>query len=176
MLRAIRQSFRIHGYDGSTLSLLSEATGLKRASLYYRFPGGKEEMAMAVIDDIANLLKRDVFALLESDRRPVDRIDSMVLALSDLYDGGRNMCLLSVMSLGDAPASVRKEIERVSGAWLGCLERFALQIGHSKKGARDVAERVLVEIHGGLILSAQFNDQRPFRAALGRIKGILLPP
>ena len=31
--------FRDVGYDGASLSILSEATGLKKASLYHRFPG-----------------------------------------------------------------------------------------------------------------------------------------
>ena len=39
-----------HGYNGTTLSLISSGTGLGRASLYHHFPGGKEEMARAVLE------------------------------------------------------------------------------------------------------------------------------
>ncbi len=41
--------FRLHGYEGASLSRIAKATGLQRASLYFRFPGGKEEMAEAVL-------------------------------------------------------------------------------------------------------------------------------
>jgi len=41
--------FQRCGYDGASLSELSAATGLGRSSLYHHFPGGKEEMARAVI-------------------------------------------------------------------------------------------------------------------------------
>jgi AcrR family transcriptional regulator len=37
--------FRQFGYDGVTLSKISQATGLGKASLYHYFPGGKAEMA-----------------------------------------------------------------------------------------------------------------------------------
>ena len=30
-----------YGYDGTSLTILSQNTGLGRASLYYHFPGGK---------------------------------------------------------------------------------------------------------------------------------------
>ena len=42
--------FRREGYEGASLSRLSEATGLGRSSLYHHFPRGKEDMAAAVLD------------------------------------------------------------------------------------------------------------------------------
>ena len=45
----IAEVFRTYGYEGASIRLLSEATGLERASLYHRFPNGKEGMAVAVI-------------------------------------------------------------------------------------------------------------------------------
>ncbi len=41
--------FRSRGYEGATLSLLSEVTGLKKSSLYHRFPAGKDDMVKAVV-------------------------------------------------------------------------------------------------------------------------------
>ncbi len=48
LLDRLTSVFRTHGFEGASLSLISKATGLQRASLYHRFPGGKEEMAKAV--------------------------------------------------------------------------------------------------------------------------------
>jgi len=36
--------FRRKGYDGASYSDLMKATGLVKASLYHRFPGGKADM------------------------------------------------------------------------------------------------------------------------------------
>ncbi|WP_315889750.1 TetR/AcrR family transcriptional regulator [Kovacikia minuta] len=41
--------FRQFGYDGVTLSKISQATGLGKASLYHHFPGGKDEMVETVL-------------------------------------------------------------------------------------------------------------------------------
>ena len=51
-LPALAEVFREHGFEGASLSLISERTGLGKGSLYHFFPGGKEEMAAAVLDDI----------------------------------------------------------------------------------------------------------------------------
>ena len=46
-LDRITAVFRKWGYEGATLRMISEATGLGRASLYHHFPGGKDDMARA---------------------------------------------------------------------------------------------------------------------------------
>jgi TetR/AcrR family transcriptional repressor of lmrAB and yxaGH operons len=40
--------FRTYGFEGVSLKQLADATGLEKASLYYRFPGGKDAIAMAI--------------------------------------------------------------------------------------------------------------------------------
>ena len=50
VVQKLFQVFRLKGFDGASLSDLAEATGLKKASLYHRYPGGKQEMAAAVMD------------------------------------------------------------------------------------------------------------------------------
>ncbi len=52
VLPRLAEVFRAHGYEGATLALISDATGLGKGSLYNFFPGGKEQMAMEVLDSI----------------------------------------------------------------------------------------------------------------------------
>ena len=40
--------FRTYGVEGVSLKQLADVTGLEKASLYCRYPGGKNAMAMAV--------------------------------------------------------------------------------------------------------------------------------
>jgi TetR/AcrR family transcriptional regulator, lmrAB and yxaGH operons repressor len=34
--------FRTHGFEGVSMKHLAEATGLEKASIYYRYPGEKD--------------------------------------------------------------------------------------------------------------------------------------
>lgn len=56
--------FRQYGYDGATLSKISEATGLGKASLYHHFPGGKDEMVEVVLDSLECWLDQNVVSTL----------------------------------------------------------------------------------------------------------------
>ncbi|HTJ30438.1 MAG TPA: helix-turn-helix domain-containing protein, partial [Acidobacteriaceae bacterium] len=62
--------FRTYGFQGVSLKDLAEATGLEKASLYYRFPGGKDEIVMAVATDVVRWFEENVFAPLAGDGTP----------------------------------------------------------------------------------------------------------
>ena len=62
--------FRRYGYEGASLTRISAATGLKRSSLYYRFPGGKPEMVGAVLAR-ANAWFAEVSEVFEQGERGV---------------------------------------------------------------------------------------------------------
>ena len=58
--------FGDHGWNGSSLSLISSKTGLGKGSLYHFFSRGKTEMAEAVLDDVDMWFQVNVFAPLQS--------------------------------------------------------------------------------------------------------------
>ncbi|MEO0971892.1 MAG: helix-turn-helix domain-containing protein, partial [Pseudomonadota bacterium] len=49
LLDRLSSVFREVGYEEASMALLASASGLKKASLYHRFPGGKEQMAREVL-------------------------------------------------------------------------------------------------------------------------------
>ena len=51
VLAALVQTFRQHGYEGASLSMLSQASGLGRSSLYHYFPNGKKEMLSCLVKE-----------------------------------------------------------------------------------------------------------------------------
>ena len=94
--------FRQYGYEGATLTRLSQATGLGKASLYHHFPKGKEEMADAVLDYLNQGLNEQLLAPLHSDRAPADRIRAMNQNIDAFYKHGQQACLLALLSVGEA--------------------------------------------------------------------------
>ena len=49
VLPMLGEVFREHGFEGASLAAITARTGLGKGSLYHFFPGGKEEMAAAVL-------------------------------------------------------------------------------------------------------------------------------
>ena len=73
------------GYDGTSLTILSQKTGLGRASLYYHFPGGKEEMANAVYEKISRDFTKLVLAPLATDLNFQTKIKNMLEGINLFY-------------------------------------------------------------------------------------------
>lgn len=111
LVTRLAEVFRTHGYEGASLSLISQRTGLQRASLYHRFPEGKLQMAEAVLDWVDERFIGHVLAPLSEAGEPSQRVAETAKRLDGYFDGGRNSCLLDVLSLGDATEALRAHVQ-----------------------------------------------------------------
>ncbi|MGK7892810.1 MAG: TetR/AcrR family transcriptional regulator [Xenococcus sp. (in: cyanobacteria)] len=166
--------FRHYGYEGATMSRLSEATGLKKASLYHHFQGGKEQIAEAVLEYIGNWINENVFAPLKSDRTPKERIEAMCQGIDKLYQTGQEPCVLSVMSVGEADNLFHQQLKQSLKKWIDTLAEIVEETGIEPKKARERAEDAIMLIQGALVLVRVSNNTEPFQRAIAQIPQILL--
>jgi AcrR family transcriptional regulator len=165
--------FRQHGYDGATLSLMSQATGLGKASLYHHFPGGKEAMARAVLDAAEASLRHQVLAPLRGEGSPRARLEAMARALERRHAGGREPSLLASLSFGDR-APLQERLRRGFRLWIGAIADTLTEAGLPRAEAGRRAEDAVMRIEGALILSAGLGSPAPFRTLLRDLPEALL--
>ncbi|NJS39063.1 MAG: TetR/AcrR family transcriptional regulator, partial [Rhodobacteraceae bacterium] len=103
LIARLARVFREVGFEGASLSLLAQATGLQRASLYHRFPGGKQQMAEEVLATTGAWLEEKVLRVLAGPGLPKDRLAEVIANLDGFYDGGAQACLLNMLSAPRAP-------------------------------------------------------------------------
>lgn len=175
LLSRLGQVFRDVGYEGASVAVLSEATGLQKASLYHRYPGGKQEMAEHVLSSAMDWFGENVIAHLNADGPPERRLAEVTRSLSTFYDGGRRACLLNVL------ASPRTETGPFSPAIKAAIEqlvdgfaKLARDAGLGARLARERGARALMLVQGGLVLSRGLGSVEPFRQALKALPGDLL--
>ncbi len=72
----VAEVFRELGYEGASLNEITERTGIGKGSLYHFFPGGKEQMAVEVLDHVDRWFVENVFEPLERGE-PRDGIANM---------------------------------------------------------------------------------------------------
>ncbi|MBC8152842.1 MAG: TetR/AcrR family transcriptional regulator [Bacteroidetes bacterium] len=162
--------FRTVGYDGASMAQLAEATGLQKASLYHRFPNGKQAMAGAVLDYIDQSSQIDVVAvLLNTTLPPAQRLKTVLAAINDLYDGGQLSCVLRALSLGSAAEMFRSQIAGIFTGWINGFTRLALDLGRSEPEASQLAQNVVVGVQGALILAQTLQQPAVFGQTLARI-------
>ena len=167
--------FRLYGFDGASLSRISEATGMKRASLYHRFPGGKEEMALALLERMHEDLRSEILAPLAGRANPAARVRAMATRIHRFYEGGRRSCLLDTLSLGTSP-ELRASQRATMREWCEAMTSLAREAGLPAKTARRRAEDALVGIEGALVVARVSGNLKPFSRTLKALPTLLTDP
>jgi AcrR family transcriptional regulator len=166
--------FRYYGYEGATMSRLSAATGLKKASLYHYFQGGKEQMAAAALESIGNWIEENLLTPLKSDRPATDRIKAMSKGIEEFYQTGQAPCVLSIMSVGEADNLFHQQLEQSLKAWIETLAAVVAETGVTPQQARARAEDAIMLIQGALVLVRVTKNTQPFERAIAQLPKILL--
>lgn len=166
--------FQKHGYDGASLAELSAATGLGKSSLYHYFPGGKADMARAVIERVEQWLEEHAIRPLAGPGAPERRLERMLKALDGFYGGGRNACVLGNMVIGGARQLFQAQLSAVFGRWIDALAALAVETGVPQAAARLRAQDAVIRIEGALIVAGGLGDPAPFRRTLRRVPDDLL--
>lgn len=175
LLKRLSCVFRDVGYEGASLALLSEATGLKKASLYHRFPNGKQQMAEEVLESALAWYETNVLAPLQSAASPEDRVAAVVQKLDFFYSGGQQACLLNMLASpraerGPFSAAIKSAFE----ALLAAFSAVARDAGFDAKSARLRAERSIMLLHGSLVMSRGLGSSRPFKSFLAGLADDLI--
>ena len=170
LIAAIAEVFRAHGYAGASLSLITEATGLGKGSLYNFFPGGKDEMAAAVLAHIDRWFEDEVFSPLRETKDPQEGIGRMLAATDAYFHSGRRVCLVGAFALDDARDRFAAEIRSYFGRWVADLAGVLRRAGRKEAEARRSAEGCVAGIQGALTLARAFDDPAVFSRAMANIR------
>jgi AcrR family transcriptional regulator len=162
---------RSRGFDGSSLNDLAEVGGLKKASLYHRYPGGKEKLVHSVLDHYNSQMHHDVLEVLTSKKKKSKKkLATALKNISNVYQNGSSNCLYRALSMESGLALYGPEISDQLKQWLDAFQSIGKELGFKKKKAKKLAMKVLIKIQGALILSKIFNDDQPFQDAIEEIR------
>lgn len=171
---ALLQLFREHGYEGASLSRIAQATGLQRASLYHRFPGGKHEMALAVLERVHAQFANEVLAPLEGAGPPAARVRKAAQRIDAFYGGGQRACLFDTLSLGGQTNEIRALIARSMQAVADAFAGIAKEAGSRPARAKRLGREALVRIQGALVVARVSGDPRGFKDVLRELPELLV--
>ncbi len=167
LIEALFDVFRSRGYEGTTLSLLSEVTGLKKSSLYHRFPAGKDDMVKAVVLHVSAQLKKHIIEpLLHGEVAAEKRFNDMIVAIRAFYEDGRKNCLLNVLSLEGANTEIKALMNKDYRAWLAALIKLGRDIGMSQQEAEARAEHFLIVVEGALVIQRLTRHRQTLQKSL----------
>jgi AcrR family transcriptional regulator len=170
VLERILAEFRLRGFDASSLSDLSSATGLGRSSLYHHFPDGKQQMAAEVLARLLKTLESDVFSPLRQVRPAKKRLDGLLDAIDAFYRGGKDACLLERLTASTQARSLQRPLRETFIAMMTAFEEAARDAGLTPAVARARAEEAVIGIEGALVVSAGMGETGPFERVIRSLR------
>jgi AcrR family transcriptional regulator len=175
VLPALAEVFREYGFEGASLSLIGQRTELGKGSLYHFFPGGKEEMANAVLDEIDAWFETRVFRPLRDEPDAAAAIHAMLADTVTYFRSGRRVCLVGALALGDARDRFAERINVYFATWRDALASALERAGLSSSEAAPLAEDAVAMIQGGLVATRAMDDPALFKRIMARLETRLLP-
>jgi TetR/AcrR family transcriptional regulator, lmrAB and yxaGH operons repressor len=159
LLRTAAALFRTQGYHATGLNQVIADGQAPKGSLYFHFPGGKEQLAVESIalsagEVRANLRKAD-------DLEAALTLFTEHLVASDFKNG----CPVATVALDASAESepIREACVTAYASWQDVLEDFLVRQGVSAERAPGLAITVLAAVEGALLLAKTRRDVTPLR-------------
>jgi TetR/AcrR family transcriptional repressor of lmrAB and yxaGH operons len=170
MVTAARQLIRERGYHATVMSDVLELSEAPRGSVYFHFPKGKTQLAVAAVEAHA----RDQAELIERAGEGSNSISALV----DAYIGrARENLVKSNYTQGCTVAPLVLEgarepdelAEAARAAFSVMIESLAFQFavfGMARTRALELAEVVVSGVEGALLMARAFRSAAPFDSML----------
>lgn len=158
--------FRENGYEGASLKRIEARCGLGKGSLYHFFPGGKKEMAEAVLADISAWFDSRILCPLQDNTSAKEALQTMFVNVADYFRSGSRVCLLGAFALDSTRDDFAASIDRFFRRWQVALTQTLSCAGHTADQASLLADETLALIQGAIVLARATNDAAVFSRLL----------
>lgn len=159
LVRTAAALFRVQGYHATGLNQVVAEGGAPKGSLYFHFPGGKEQLAVESVAFSAG-------AVHDTMRKATDLGEALALFADHLVASDfRNGCPVATVALDAAAESepIREACATAYASWHDLLVDFLEQQGIRAERAPGLATTVLAAVEGALLLAKTQRDVAPLR-------------
>jgi TetR/AcrR family transcriptional regulator, lmrAB and yxaGH operons repressor len=177
ILETASELFRRRGYHGTGLTQVIDESGAPRGSLYFHFPGGKQQLAVSAVDASGRAIGRGIEYLLDSGEDVGEAIARVVeFVAADLRDSRwERGCPVGTVAMDATLTSepIRAVCSEIFSEWVGFVERRLVATGWNATEAREQALLAVSAIEGALMLAKAQRDTEPLDAVARQLRASL---
>ena len=177
ILVATNELFRRRGFNGTSLKQVTVAAGAPIGSLYHFFPGGKDELAEAVITTSGA-------AYLQLFEMIADAAADIGTAVTDFFEGAAvvleatdyiDVCPIGTVAreVAGTNDALRRATDLVFTSWIATGASRFVAAGLPPLDATALATTVVAALEGGFILARARRDPEPLRATGRHIRALV---
>lgn len=157
LIEAAVELFRARGYEGVGVAELLEKSGAPRGSLYFHFPGGKEEIGVEAVKRVGEIVTGQFRDLHESGvdlETFIDRVFKTTAKGIKDRDYKASCPIAAIAAeMGSSNPILNAAVVACFAAWEHEIEVAAMARGLSAKNAADFASAMLASIEGAMVVS-----------------------
>lgn len=177
ILTAAAMLFQIKGYNATGLNEILKESDSPKGSLYYYFPGGKEELALEAINLTSKTIQKRLENTLNAHSNPIEAVQSVIKNIvNDLENDGKLKDIsLSLIALETylSIESLRKACESAFLTIENIYAKKLMESELSKEATNELATFIQVSIEGAITASVTEKNPRALLTVSKQL-GILL--
>src|ERR1700730_4353055 len=162
---------------GTGLHDVLDHSGAPRGSLYFHFPGGKEELVREALQEAADVVDRALEKSLDRHRNVAEAMADFLTRYGHRleesnFTGG---CPVAAVALGVAAQGgrLRTACDWALSGWVSILAERLREEGRDPDEAEALALTALSALEGALILSRARRSADPLHAVAGQLRRLL---
>lgn len=175
MVRTAADLFQAQGYHATGLNQVLAEGGAPKGSLYFHFPGGKEQLAAEAVALAGAELCAALRAVLAATPDPVAALGEVLRLLGDqlVASDFTRGCPISTVALDASTGS-----EAIRAACVDAYDSWQQVIADhlDRAGGAEVAVVALAAIEGAVLLARTRRDLSPLHAVGARLGALLGRP
>jgi len=168
IIAATNELFRRYGYNGTSLSQISHAATATTGSIYHFFPGGKEELGVAVIDTTGQVYRELFEAIAAEQPDPASAFRHFFVGAANVLEGSDfiDPCPIGTVAREVANTSdpLRRAAERAFNSWIASAQDYLSHAGIESDAARDLATMFVAAVEGGFVVCRTLRSTDPLDA------------
>jgi TetR/AcrR family transcriptional repressor of lmrAB and yxaGH operons len=176
LLGAAAELFRARGYEGVGVAELLETSGAPRGSLYFHFPGGKEQIGVEVINRVGAATTEQFRGLGQRDVDLDQYVDAVFKHTAKIVRerGFHGSCPIAAIAgeVGGSKTLLSEALQRVFTAWEKEISQAAEARGLSAKNAAEFASALVTTMEGAFLLSKVQRSVTPHLNAARSLKAL----
>ncbi|MFE2559151.1 TetR/AcrR family transcriptional regulator [Streptomyces sp. NPDC059352] len=173
LLDATQELVETAGYFGTGLNQVVAVSGAPRGSLYFHFPGGKDQLVGESVRRAGQAFGDALGEPADADPSPAEFVEGVLRRLGDRLaeSGWRKGCPVATVALETAAVNdpLQEACSEVYASWEAALRtRLA-----SRPDADDLAVTVLALVEGALLLARAHRSRDPLERVARQIHTLL---
>jgi TetR/AcrR family transcriptional repressor of lmrAB and yxaGH operons len=177
MIETTARLLQHRGYHGASLNEILEASGAPRGSLYFHFPGGKEQLAIEATRAAVDEATQALAAVLAQSKtaaagvRGYAEAAAQLMRESDFTFG----CPVSplILDASGGVAELAKLCREAFETWTGMIAAALAAAGVPKGRAAALALLSVTAIEGALLAARAYRDIKPLMTVGAELEAVL---